>query len=374
VPHAATSIVSSFPEIFFLQTPDGQADERRRLLSPLCTGYRICFSHHATHHHPSILVNGSCRLLLKSRKSNSADIDSSTMKISEVKERGKLFLRLALLLLLSLSLCDGFLLFDSSFRTSIPLYSVEDAIKAAASGQALSGDAIMSIMSAAAAATQESCQMLGIKSVGVDYGLVRTGVAATIGYDPKPLIILSDMNSTEVSQAVIKICRAEQASQVIVGLPLHKNGTEANQTTITRVFAAELADHVIKNLGPKVPVYLFDERYTSKEAAARAHSKDRNRDLRGQLDADAACIILESYYSDNGHGAELVEVHPQLYEEYVQIWEEKKIEEGERLNAAQKDRDARLSWRKQAMERDRQLELELSQSTPSKKKKKKKGK
>jgi putative Holliday junction resolvase len=310
-------------------------------------------------------------LLLKSRKSNSPDIDSSTMKISAIKERRKFFARLSHLLLLSLSLCDGFLLFDSSFRTSIPLYSVEDEIKAAASGQAVILDAIMA---AAAASTQESCQMLGVKSVGVDYGLVRTGVAATIGYEPKPLTILSDMNNTEVSQEVIKICRAEQASQVIVGLPLHKNGTEANQTIITRVFAAELADHVIKSLGPKVPVYLFDERYTSKEAAARAHSKDPNSNLRGQLDAEAACIILESYYSDNGHGAELVEVDPQLYEECVQIWKEKKIVEAERLNAARKDRDTRLSWRKQTMERDRQLELELSQSTTSKKKKKNKKK
>eukprot|EP00980_Cylindrotheca_fusiformis_P003158 scaffold721_cov131-Cylindrotheca_fusiformis.AAC.48 len=276
------------------------------------------------------------------------------------------FLRQALLYLSLPILCNAFLPF-TSLRTNLPF---EDEISTAAFGRTSNEDYIIS---AAALMTQQTCQMLGIKSVGVDYGLVRTGVATTIGYDPKPLTILSDMNSTEVSQEVVKICRAEQATRIVVGLPLHKNGTEANQTTITRVFAAELADHVIKNLGPKVPVYLFDERYTSKEAAARAHSKDRNRDLHGQLDADAACIILESYYSDNGHGAELVEVDPRLYEECVEAWKHMRIQEERRLEAAQKEREARLLWRKQAMDRDRHLEQEL-QCTPSKKKKKKKKK
>lgn len=329
---------------------------------------------------PSIMSHQKSSMLIHSEeqtivafqiaKSDSGDTYAAIKTMQSAEESRKFFLQLVFLLVLSLSLCDAFFLpLDTSFGTSLTLYSFDDEIEAAASGKAGHGD---SIMSAAALVTQESCRMLGIKSVGVDYGLVRTGVAATIGYDPKPLTILSDLNSTEVSLEVIKICRSEQASQVIVGLPLHKNGTEANQTKITRVFAAELANHVIQHLGPKVPVYLFDERYTSKEAAARAHSKDRNLNLRGQLDADAACIILESYYNDNGHGAELVEVDKRLHEEYVKSWEEKKIQEEQRLNDAQKERDVRLSWRKQAMERDRQFGLELSQSTASKKNKKKK--
>jgi RNase H-fold protein (predicted Holliday junction resolvase) len=130
------------------------------------------------------------------------------------------------------------------------------------------------MLHAAAAVTQESCQLLSIKSVGVDYGLVRTGVAVTVGYDPKPLAILTDLNATRVSQQVVRYCRSEQASRVIVGLPLHKNGTVAEQTNLTLNFSQELAKHVLRELGPGVPVLLWDERYTSKEAAARAHSQD----------------------------------------------------------------------------------------------------
>jgi putative Holliday junction resolvase len=252
---------------------------------------------------------------------------------------------------------------------------MRDDIEAAASG---SNDKVMSdLMKAAAAVTQESCRMLGVKSIGVDYGLVRTGVAATVGYDPKPLAILSDLNSTQACQQIIQLARAEQASRIILGLPVHKNGTEAEQTTVTRVFASELAQMVVQNLGPQVPVYFWDERYTSKEAAARAHSRDPNRELWGQLDAEAACIILENYYLDNGLGAEQVPVPAEMLEHYTLLYEEHKSQEGQRFQSILDEREERIRRRKEVMERDRQLELEQqsvngSGSSSSKKKKKKK--
>ena len=46
--------------------------------------------------------------------------------------------------------------------------------------------------------------------------------------------------------------------------------------------------------------------------------------------------------------------------------------EEERLSAAQKDRDARANWRKEAMEQDRKLEQDAESISSKKKKKKKK--
>ena len=252
--------------------------------------------------------------------------------------------------------------------------SIRDEIEAAASG---SNDKVMSdLMKAAAAVTLESCRILGVKSIGVDYGLVRTGVATTVGYDPKPLAILSDLNSTQACQEIIQIARSEQASRIILGLPVHKNGTEAEQTTVTRIFASELAQMVLQKLGPKVPVYYWDERYTSKEAAARAHSRDPNRELWGQLDDEAACIILENYYLDNGLGAEQVPVPAEMLEHYTRLYEEHESQAGERLQTILDEREERMRRRKEAIERDRQLELEqgVNGSSSSKKKKKKKKK
>ena len=163
---------------------------------------------------------------------------------------------------------------------------------------------------AAAAVTQQSCPLLGVKSVGVDYGLKKTGVAATVGYKPKLLAILSDLTSAEVCHEIIRYCRSEQVSQIVVGLPLHKNGTEAEQTILTRVFANELAVMALRQLGPGVPVVMWDERYTSKYAAARAQSQTSHspQDLYGTVNADAAFIILEHFYSKNGEGAHPVPV------------------------------------------------------------------
>jgi putative Holliday junction resolvase len=213
------------------------------------------------------------------------------------------------------------------------------------------------IRDAAAEFTQESCPLLGVKSLGVDYGLVRTGIAVTVGYNPTPLQILVESNVTRVAEMVAQIAYRERSDQIIVGLPLHKNGTEAEQTSLTRAFAAELATTVLKELGPDVRVLLFDERYTSKEAAARAHSKNPNQDLHGALDAAAACIILENYYDDNGRGMELVTIRdPSLVALYHAEWEERQRRMVKQLQDAMSDRDARLQWRREAMERDRHLE------------------
>lgn len=265
---------------------------------------------------------------------------------------------------------------SSKVTTKSPTFrlssSIGDEIEAAASG---SNDKVMSdILKAAAAVTLESCRLLGVKSIGVDYGLVRTGVAATVGYDPKPLAIISDLNSTQACQQIIQIVQAERASRIILGLPVHKNGTEAEQTTLTRIFASELSQMVLQKLGPKVPVYFWDERYTSKEAAARAHSRDPNRELWGQLDSEAACIILENYYLDNGLGAEQVPVPAEMLEHYTRLYEEHESQAGQRLQSILDEREEKIRRRKEVMERDRQLELEQSVngSSPSKKKKRKK--
>lgn len=240
------------------------------------------------------------------------------------------------------------------------------------------------VWEAAAKVTQQSCALLGVKSVGVDYGLVRTGLAATVGYEPKPLGILSNLNSTRVCQKVIQYCQLEQASQIVVGLPLHKNGTEAEQTNLTRIFANELTSVALQHLGPDVPVYMWDERYTSKFAAARAHSENPDKfylhkDLYGTLDADAACIILEHFYKQNGKGAHPVQLEQDVTQECLELWEKRhQHDEEAHQQGIQQRLGGKSTQRQQAMERARKLEAELEKqgalgvSRKQKKKKKKK--
>ena len=240
------------------------------------------------------------------------------------------------------------------------------------------------LFEAAAASTQQSCTLLGIKSIGVDYGLVRTGVARTVGYEPQAIatIVTCNQNATQVAHEVVKYGASEQAKQIIVGLPLYKNGTEAPQSSLTRDFALQLACVVMARLGPDVPVFLWDERYTSKEAAARMRAASTRttpnstpgRFLHKLLDADAACIILEHYYSENGKGAEHVLVPDDVKQECLSVWKAHKEAEAMQKQAELDQRTSRTLRRQEAMERTRKWEEDTAKEgtlgTSRKKKKK----
>ncbi len=224
-----------------------------------------------------------------------------------------------------------------------------------------------------------------LRSLGVDFGLVRTGIAiSTGGYQPRPLTILSNLNATQLSSKIVDYVISEQATNIVLGLPLHKNGTVSEQSTLTKEFGHILLQEVRKKCGKKVKVTLWDERYTSKEAASRiaAEAMARNKpiptasDLEAQLDADAACIILEHYYNDFGKDAEemvlgdeaLEDECDRLYQEHLTLWDVKRRQE---MEMREKGRNAR----REMIARARALEeKQIFTSIEGKKKKKKKKK
>jgi putative Holliday junction resolvase len=233
------------------------------------------------------------------------------------------------------------------------------------------------IIKAAADLTVTQSSLLGVKSLGVDYGLVRTGLGVTIGYEPTPIGIVSDLNNTQLSQHIIKLADIEKADQIIVGLPFHLNGTEAEQTIITREFASRLNCAVYAHFGPgKMPVYMWDERYTSKEAAARIRAVNPGADLYKELDADAACIILEYYYLDDGVGAQKIELpeDEHIREAVHQAWLIRKEEQERKLRDLTEMRMNTQANKKAMMERARLLDEKLAGEGGGMKKKKKKKK
>ena len=230
-----------------------------------------------------------------------------------------------------------------------------------------------SLIDAFAGLTQSSCKLLGVKSIGVDYGLVRTGVAKTAGYQPTAVEILADLNATQVAERVVRLAQLEGASKVILGLPLHKNGTVAEQTNLTLAFGQVLATAALQTLGPDVSVELWDERYTSKEAAARAHARNPHQTLYGMLDAEAACIILEQYYNDNGKDAQVIEVlDEQVRDECLQTYQQQQEKERAQKQSHQDERERLLQRRKEAILRDQQAAATAAADGSGKKKKKRK--
>jgi len=286
---------------------------------------------------------------------------------------------------------------SSAARSSTGLFSEADETEATAMTATTAAKATptppqrLSLLDAAASITQESCPLLGVKSLGVDYGLVRTGLAVTVGYEPIPLAILQqpdlsqNWNASTVASQVLNYARSQQVHRIIVGLPLHKNGTVAAQTNLTLAFGYCLTVASLQTLGPAVPVHFFDERYTSKEAAARARSKNpqqynnnNNGALYGTLDADAACIILENYYQDNGVGAHALELPEPVREECLRMFERQQEEQDRLRRQVQEDREAKVQRRKEAIARalkeERANDAANGGEGSSKKKKKKKRK
>jgi putative transcription antitermination factor YqgF len=256
---------------------------------------------------------------------------------------------------------------------------------------------------AVSAGVQASCSLLGVKSIGVDYGLVRTGVAVTVGYEPKPLAILTSArnrvpetqpgctNNTNAAtsslcQEIVRLVQIEEASRIVVGLPLHKNGTEAEQTQLTRQFGTELAQVVLRRLGPSIAMHYWDERYTSKVARAKLQASSKVvqskqipswMELYGTLDADSACLILEHYYEENGLNAEEIAVPERIRTECLREFEAKESENDRQRQQMLLERDERMQHRRRWIEELRKRETSegltegLAAAAASKKKKKK---
>ena len=101
-------------------------------------------------------------------------------------------------------------------------------------------------------------------TLGVDYGLRRVGVCVGVGFASRPLeVIEHDEDIDAVVARLLQIARRERIGSIVVGLPLEKDGAEGLQCAATRRFADALAA-----AAPAMPLVLWDERFSSREAEA----------------------------------------------------------------------------------------------------------
>jgi putative Holliday junction resolvase len=137
-----------------------------------------------------------------------------------------------------------------------------------------------------------------VRIVGLDVGAKRIGVAISdaTGLLARPVGVLRvpDLGAEAIRMTVAEISRLraedESVGAVIVGLPMHLDGSPSDMTARVRVFAAELGRLLA------VPVALQDERLSSREAESRlAHTIKDWRTRKARLDAAAAAVILQDY-------------------------------------------------------------------------------
>ena len=128
-----------------------------------------------------------------------------------------------------------------------------------------------------------------------DFGEKRIGVAVgDLGIRiAHPLhTIRAEANTTRFGE-IEALIGEWQPVQLVVGLPMHADGTEHEVSRLARRFANRLEGRF------GLPVTLVDERLTSREAESRMRESGATRaEIELSLDAAAAREILESYFAN----------------------------------------------------------------------------
>jgi len=132
--------------------------------------------------------------------------------------------------------------------------------------------------------------------LGFDFGTKRIGVA--IGQEVtgtvNPLTTLTAKNHKPDWDAISKILSEWQPDLLVIGLPLHMDGSEQTMTQAARRFSNQL------NGRYHIPIALMDERLSSDEAESilseQTASKSRTvfQD-KAQIDMISAQLILQSW-------------------------------------------------------------------------------
>lgn len=126
--------------------------------------------------------------------------------------------------------------------------------------------------------------------LGLDYGLKRIGVAVgqTLTGTARPLCIIHNASSQPNWAKLDQIFQEWQPDALVVGLPLHADGSTSDSTTAVHTFSTTLQQRYT------YPIYHIDERLSSIEAATRVQRQDK-------LDAVAAQVILETWLRENAY-------------------------------------------------------------------------
>ena len=137
------------------------------------------------------------------------------------------------------------------------------------------------------------------RTVGIDYGLVRIGIAVS---DPTHLIAapLMTLQAEKKSPATIAKLLAElekhqkeysyTIKEIVIGMPLMMSGKQGLQADEVQHFVAQLRE------ATETPIVTWDERLTTVQAERALREAKMSRKKRMKVvDKVAAVIILQSY-------------------------------------------------------------------------------
>lgn len=134
-------------------------------------------------------------------------------------------------------------------------------------------------------------------ALGIDYGDVRIGVAATddFGILAHPVETI-DQTKCDAIERIAQLVGIRKIRTLVIGLPLRMDGTEGSSAEKVRTFAAALQNRV-----PTVPLVFVDETLTTSTAATKLREAGRNaKQQKAIIDQAAAVEILNLWMGEVG--------------------------------------------------------------------------
>jgi putative holliday junction resolvase len=127
-----------------------------------------------------------------------------------------------------------------------------------------------------------------------DFGTRRIGVAVgnTLIRFAQPLVTIAGDSDATTLAAIAALVSQWQPQELVVGLPLHADGTPHAMTAKARNFAGALRERF------GLPVALVDERWTTEVAQDELKRARGGRKGRVQRDEIAAQVILQAYFDE----------------------------------------------------------------------------
>ena len=131
-----------------------------------------------------------------------------------------------------------------------------------------------------------------MRILAIDYGSTRIGLALSdpTGTLARPLPFLPAKADAKLAREIVDLAKQHDVHLFILGLPRNMDGTSGEAATKVQAFAT------ILRAATPLTVKLIDERLSTVQASRQLHESGKNaRKQRGQIDSEAACVLLQGY-------------------------------------------------------------------------------
>ncbi len=131
-----------------------------------------------------------------------------------------------------------------------------------------------------------------MRFLAIDVGDKRTGLA--VGDDElrmaQPVCVLETPIGKQLVDAISHAIKEHDIDELVIGLPLHMDGSEGQRVDITKQFATQLAKE------NALPIHFQDERLTSAAAEEKLDGSGKTHKQKKKIrDALAATEILSDF-------------------------------------------------------------------------------